>query len=225
MARGGGWAVGGRFGRALDKNGPSHKLHGNFALGGNTLAAGGGFGGSPTVEYHENRPVFGSLWSCLRRSPSSSLFVKPRSSSLRSVTSVTSSTKAVASRVTLVVDHGSCVSALLHLCPDAAAVLRVGGLLMRDGRASAVLLGPAAQVRLCDGRPNSRALAARSQLGSPDLFFSPAAMTSARRHSPNSGASSARCSAAAARCFSVRLASLALSCLHFAALALIAARE
>ena len=79
--------------------------------------------------------------------------------------------EAVASRVTLMIDHGGCAAALLHLGPDAAAVLRVGGLLMRDGRASAVLLGPAAQVRLCDGRPNSRALAARSQLGSPDLFF------------------------------------------------------
>ena len=72
--------------------------------------------------------------------------------------------EAVAMRVTLVVDHGGCVSALLHLCPDAAAVLRVGGLLM--------LLGPAAQVRLCDGRPRTRArslLAASSAL--PLYFF------------------------------------------------------
>ena len=79
--------------------------------------------------------------------------------------------EAVASRATLVIEHGGCAAALLHLCPDAAAFLRVGGLLMRDGHASAVLLGPAAQVRRCDGRPNSRALAARSQLGSPALFF------------------------------------------------------
>lgn len=112
----------------------------------------------------------------------------------------------VAMRVTLVVDHGGCAAALLHLCPGAAAVLRVGGLLVRDGPARAVLLGPAAQVRLCDGRPNSRALAARSQLGSPDLFFLPAAMTSARRHSHNSAASSARCSLLGRRRQTSRLA-------------------
>ena len=69
---------------------------------------------------------------------------------------------AVESCVTLVIDHGGCVSALLHLCPDAAAVLRVGGLLM--------LLGPAAQVRLCDGRPNSLSLLAASS-ALPIYFF------------------------------------------------------